>query len=171
MLQTIRDKITGWIAWFFIAVIAVVFIFWGVDFGTGSASYAAKVDGERISAQEVRRAWQQQQSRLQQMLRTELPDEMVKSQQAAILDQFVRQSLLEQRAHEFGYRISDELLVQRIREVPEFQVDGKFSKDRYNAVLRANGLTEPQFENTLRLLETRTLHNSTNALLKYAVAP
>jgi peptidyl-prolyl cis-trans isomerase D len=150
MLQTIRDKITGWIAWFFIAVIAVVFIFWGVDFGTGSASYAAKVDGERISAQEVRRAWQQQQSRLQQMLRSELPDEMVKSQQAAILDQFVRQSLLEQRAHEFGYRISDELLVQRIREVPEFQVDGKFSKDRYNAVLRANGLTEPQFENDLR---------------------
>lgn len=150
MLQTIRDKITGWIAWLFLGAIAVVFVFWGIDFQSGAASYAAKVDGERISAAEVRRAWQQQQARLQQMLRTELPDEMVKAQQSAILDQFVRQSLLEQRAHKFGYRVSDAALVQRLNEIPEFQVDGKFSKDRYSALLRANGLSEAQFENDLR---------------------
>lgn len=150
MLQTIRDKITGWIAAVFLAAIAVVFVFWGIDFGSGAVSYAAKVDGERISAQEVRRAWQQQQSRLQQMLRTELPDEMVRAQQAAILDQFVRKVLLEQRAHDFGYRVSDAALVERIQQIPEFQVDGKFSKDRYSAVLRSNGLSEAQFENDLR---------------------
>lgn len=150
MLQNIRDKITGWFSWFFLGLIAIVFIFWGVDFGTGGATYAAKVDGETITAQEVRRAWQQQQARLQQMMRAELPEQMVKSQQAAILDQFVRRELLEQRAEEFGYRVSDEALVDRVMEIPEFQVDGKFSKDRYNAVLRSNGLTEPQFESDLR---------------------
>jgi peptidyl-prolyl cis-trans isomerase D len=149
MLQTIRDKITGWIAWTIIAIIGVVFIFWGVDFQSGAVSYAAKVDGERISSQEVRRAWQQQQSRLQQMMRAELPEEMVKSQQAAILDQFVRKTLLEQRALDFGYRISDEALAKRVMEMPEFQVDGKFSKDRYNAVMRSNGLNEAQFEREL----------------------
>ena len=150
MLQNIRDKITGWVSWFFLGLIAVVFIFWGVDFGTGTASYAAKVDGEQISAPEVRRAWQQQQARLQQMMRAELPEEMVKSQQAAILDQFVRRELLKQRAQEFGYRISDAALVERVMEVPEFQIDGTFSKDRYTAVLRSNGLTEAQFEADLR---------------------
>ncbi len=150
MLQSIRDKITGWVSWFFIIVIAVVFIFWGVDFGTSAGSYAAKVDGERISAQQVRRAWQQQQSRLQQMMRAELPEEMVKSQQAAILDQFVRKELLEQRAHDFNYRVSDTALVERVVAIPEFQVDGKFSKDRYNAVLRSNGMSEAQFEADLR---------------------
>jgi peptidyl-prolyl cis-trans isomerase D len=149
MLQIIRDKITGWIAWIFLGAIAVVFIFWGIDFQSGAVSYAAKVDGERISTQEVRRAWQQQQSRLQQMMRAELPEEMVKSQQAAILDQFVRKTLLEQRALDFGYRISDEALAKRVMEMPEFQVDGKFSKDRYNAVMRSNGLNEAQFEREL----------------------
>ena len=150
MLQNIRDKITGWFSWFFLGLIAVVFIFWGVDFGTGAATYAAKVDGETISSQEVRRAWQQQQSRLQQMMRGELPEQMVKSQQAAILDQFVRRELLEQKAEELGYRVSDQALVDRVMEIPEFQVDGKFSKDRYNAVLRSNGLNEAKFEADLR---------------------
>ena len=45
MLQTIRDKISGLVAIVFLGVIAVVFIFWGVDFGTGAQTYAAKVDG------------------------------------------------------------------------------------------------------------------------------
>ncbi len=150
MLQNIRDKITGWIAWIFLAVIAIVFIFWGIDFGSSAVTYAAKVDGERISAQEVRRAWQMQQSRLQQMMRGELPEELVKSQQSAILDQFVRQSLLEQRAEDLGYRVSDAALAQRVMEMPEFQVDGKFSKDRYNALIRGSGMSEAQFEADLK---------------------
>ena len=150
MLQTIRDKITGWIAGLFLGAIALVFIFWGIDFGAGAASYAAKVDGERIPIETVRRAWQQRQSQLQQMLRDELPDDMVKSQQAAVLDQFVRQTLLTQRAEEFGYRVSDGLLAKRVMEFPQFQVDGKFSKDRYNALIRSSGLSEAQFEAELK---------------------
>ena len=151
MLQSIRDKITGWIAWIFIATIGVVFVFWGIDFGSGAgAGYAAKVDGERISAQEVRRAWQQQQSRLQQMMRAELPDELVQSQQRAILDQFVSQTLLRQRAKDLGFRVSDEMLAQRVMEFPDFQVDGKFSADRYYALIRASGLSEARFEEDLR---------------------
>src|SRR5512138_3492242 len=150
MLQSIRDKITGWIAWIFLAVIAVVFIFWGIDFGTGGATYAAKVDGERIPVQEVRRAWQQQQSRLQQMMRTELPQELVELQQRAILDQFVQQALLERRAKDLGFRVSDAALAQRVMEFPDFQVDGQFSKDRYNALIRASGLSEARFEEDLR---------------------
>ncbi len=66
-----------------------MFIFWGIDFGASAASFAAKVDGEEIPIETVRRAWQQRQSQLQQMLRDELPADMVKSQQAAVLDQFV----------------------------------------------------------------------------------
>lgn len=150
MLQSIRDKVSGPIAWVFLGAIAIVFVFWGIDFQSGAVTYAAKVDGERISAQEVRRAWQQQQSRLQQMMRAELPDELVRSQQRAILDQFVRQALLEQRASELGYRVSDAALAERVMEVSEFQVEGQFSKDRYVALLRANGITEAQFENDLR---------------------
>lgn len=146
MLQKIRDKITGWVAGVVLGAIAVVFVFWGIDFQTGVAAYAAKVNGERIDVQTVQRAWQQRQSQLQQMLRDELPPELRRSQQRALLDQFVQQTLLQQRAKEFGYRVSDEALAARVREFPQFHADGKFSADRYNAVLRQAGLTPAQFE-------------------------
>jgi peptidyl-prolyl cis-trans isomerase D len=150
MLQTIRDKITGWVAGLFLGAIAVVFIFWGIDFQSTNAAFAAKVDGERIPVETVRQAWQRRQSQLQQMLRNELPPDMAKSQQQAILDQYIQQTLLTQRANNFGYKVSDEALAKRVMEVPEFQVDGKFSQDRYNGLLRQNGLTEARFESQLQ---------------------
>jgi peptidyl-prolyl cis-trans isomerase D len=150
MLQTIRDKITGWVASLFLGAIAIVFVFWGIDFQSGAASYAAKVDGESIPAETVRRAWQQRQSQLQQMLRNELPADMAKSQQTALLDQYIKQSLLTQRANELGYKVSDEALAKRVMEIPQFQVDGKFSPDRYNGLLRSSGTTEAAFEADLQ---------------------
>jgi peptidyl-prolyl cis-trans isomerase D len=150
MLQTIRDKITGWVASLFLGAIAVVFVFWGIDFQSSNASFAAKVDGERIPVETVRRAWQQRQSQLQQMLRNELPPEMAKAQQSALLDQYIQQTLLTKRAHDLGYTVSDAVLAKRVMEIPQFQVDGKFSADRYNALLRSNGLTETRFEADLQ---------------------
>lgn len=150
MLQTIRDKINGIVAILLIGAIGIVFVFWGIDFQSGTATYAAKVDGESIATETVRRAWQMRQSQLQQMLRNELPDDMIKSQQAALLDQFVRTTLLTQRARNYGYHIDDATLAQRLMEFPQFQVDGKFSKDRYNAMMRASGLSGPRFEADLQ---------------------
>jgi peptidyl-prolyl cis-trans isomerase D len=150
MLQTLRDKISGIVAILLLGGISLVFIFWGahglVDFNMGSRAFAAKVDGESIPTELVRRAWQQRQSQLQQMMRNELPPDMVKSQQSMLLDQFVQEALLKQRAARYGYHISDEELARRVMEMPQFQVDGKFSKDRYNALVRNTGMTETQFE-------------------------
>jgi peptidyl-prolyl cis-trans isomerase D len=150
MLQTIRDKISGWVAGLFLGAIAVVFVFWGIDFQSSNAAFAAKVDGERIPVETVRQAWQRRQSQLQQMLRNELPPEMAKAQQQAILDQYIQQTLLTQRANDFGYTVSDEALAKRVMEIPDFQVEGKFNADRYNGLLRQNGLTEARFESQLQ---------------------
>ena len=149
MLQKIRDKITGWVAGVFLITIAVVFVFWGIDFQSSANTYAVEVNGERVPAQTVQRAWQQRLSQLQQMLRDEVPADMLKSQQTALLDQFAQQTLLKQRAEEFGYEVSDEALVRRIHEIPQFQADGKFSPDRYNALLRSAGISPAQFESDL----------------------
>jgi peptidyl-prolyl cis-trans isomerase D len=67
-----------------------------------------------------------------------------------MLDQFAQQTLLEQRAQKLGYQVSDEALANRVREIPQFHADGRFSSDRYNAVLRSAGLTTTQFEADLR---------------------
>lgn len=146
MLQTIRDKITGWVATVFLGAIAVVFVFWGIDFQSSASAYAVKVNGERVPVQTVQRAWQQRLSQMQQMLQGEVPPDLLKAQQNAMLDQFVQQTLLTQRAKELGYHVSDEALANRVREIPQFQADGKFSVERYNGLLAQSGYSPSQFE-------------------------
>jgi peptidyl-prolyl cis-trans isomerase D len=73
----------------------------------------------------------------------------LKAQQSAMLDQFVQQTLLTQRAKDFGYQVSDQALAQRVREIPQFQADGKFSADRYNGMLAQAGYSTRQFESEL----------------------
>lgn len=160
MLQKIRDKITGWVAAVIIGLIAVVFIFWGIQFESSVTAAAAKVNGDEISMQAVQRAWQDRQNELQQVLRDELPETLVKSEQQRLLDDFIRRELLVQRAAEAGFRVSDADLVEAIAAIPALQVDGRFSRDRYAAVLRSQGRTETQFENDFRRdLEVSQLSN------------
>src|SRR4029453_4278474 len=118
MLQKIRDRISGWIATIFLGSIAVVFVFLGVDFQAAPTSAAARVNGESVPLEKVRRAWQQRQSQLQQQLRDELPPELVQSEQQAPLADFVRRALLRQRTDELGYRVGDQKLVETLSLIP-----------------------------------------------------
>jgi peptidyl-prolyl cis-trans isomerase D len=150
MLQRIRDHVSGWGAAVVLGLIAVVFVFWGIDFKNAATSYGVRVNGEKIPLQQLQRSWQERLSQLQQASHGALPDEVVKAQQQALVDDLVRQKLLTQRADDLGYRASNALLAETIQQFPELQVDGKFSRDRYAALLRAQGRTEPQFEADLR---------------------
>ena len=161
MLQQIRDKITGWFAAVFLGAIAVVFIFWGVQFESSVNVSAATVNGEKIPVEVVRRAWQDRQTELQQATRDELPTELVQQEQQRILEDFIRRELLVQRAGELGYRVSDRELAEALANIPALQVDGVFSRDRYAAVLRAQGRSEAEFEAEFRRdLEIGQLRNA-----------
>ena len=146
MLQKIRDRISGWFATAFLAAIALVFVFWGINFEGAATAAAARVNGESVPLDKVRRAWQERQAELQREIRDELPAELVKSEQRALLDDFVRRELLRQRTSDLGYRIGDQKLVDTLNSIPALQVDGKFSRDRYAALLRQQGRTEATFE-------------------------
>jgi peptidyl-prolyl cis-trans isomerase D len=147
MLQSIRDKVTGIFAYVILGAIAVVFVLWGVNSRNEvSASYAAEVNGDRITVEEARRAWQDQQARFQ----GQLPAELEKSMQQSTLDQLIRNKVLEQRVDGLGYRTSNHALIERIQGFPATQVDGKFSRERYAAILHQQGRSEAQFEDELR---------------------
>ena len=160
MLQQIRDKITGWFAAVFLGAIAVVFVFWGIQFESSSNVAAAKVNGESISAEQVRRAWQQRQTELQQSMRDELPPALVKEEQTKLLNDTVRREVLVQHVNKMGYRVSDQAIVSQLEKIPALQVDGKFSRDRYAALLRQQGTSEAEFEVEFRRdLEVGQLQN------------
>jgi peptidyl-prolyl cis-trans isomerase D len=160
MLQQIRDKITGWFAGVFLGLIAIVFIFWGIQFEGAGNTAAATVNGEGIPIPMVRRAWQERQTELQRSTRDELSPEVIKTEQDRLLDQFIRRELLAQHAGELGYRISDQALAEALTQIPALQVDGQFSRDRYAALLRQQGRSEAEFENEFRNdLELTQLRN------------
>jgi peptidyl-prolyl cis-trans isomerase D len=161
MLQQIRDRLSGWVAALVIGAIAVVFIFWGIQFESTVGTSAATVNGEEIPSGLVRQAWQDRQSELQQTLRDELPPELVKSEQAKLVDDFISRELLVQRAHELGYRVSDAELARTLYGIEALQIDGKFSRDRYAALLRQQGRSEAEFESEFRRdLESSQLRNA-----------
>jgi peptidyl-prolyl cis-trans isomerase D len=161
MLQRIRDRISGWFAAVFLGAIAVVFIFWGIQFESSLTTAAATVNGEDIPAPVIRQAWQDRQTELQRAVRDELSPEVIKTEQEKLLDDYITRELLVQRANESGYRVSDRELAEAIQRIPALQVDSVFSRDRYAALLRQQGRTEPDFEREFRRdLETTQLQNA-----------
>jgi peptidyl-prolyl cis-trans isomerase D len=158
MLQQIRDKISGWFAIVFLGAIAVVFVFWGIRFESSVDKAAATVNGESIPLGMVRKAWQERQTELQQQLKAELPPALVKSEQEQLISGFVSRQLLVQRARDMGYVVSDKELAETLYAIPALQVEGKFSRDRYAALLRQQGRAEAEFESEFRRdLETSQL--------------
>jgi len=146
MLQAIHDKITGWVAGIVIGVIALVFVFWGIDVGFSTVSYAAKVNGEEIEPSEVRRVFQNQLNQYQQFTRGEVPAELRQQLGNNVLDEFVRVEVLSQQANEQGYRISDADVMKSYEKIPQFQVDGVFDREVAKRVLAGEGMSPSQFE-------------------------
>jgi peptidyl-prolyl cis-trans isomerase D len=152
MLQKIRDKITGWIAGFVLAMLAVAFVFWGIDFGTATRDYAARVDGDEIPLTQFRTAYQNRLNQFQQYYQDEIPDAMRAQVRDNVLEDMVRNALLRRRAESRGYRVSDAAVRESIEALPVFQVGGEFSRDIYYARLRSQGLSPAGFEAEQRSL-------------------
>src|ERR1700681_834842 len=53
----------------------------------------------------------------------------------ATLEQLISQRLLDDQARRDRLRVSDDQVRQYISEIPAFQVDGKFSQERYQQLL------------------------------------
>ena len=65
MLQNIRDKSTGWIAYVIVIGISIPFALWGIDqYFTGGNVIAAEVNETKISAERLNNEYQ---DRLRQM--------------------------------------------------------------------------------------------------------
>lgn len=161
MLQKIRETITGWVAWAIIITIGVVFAVWGIDLSFTPRAVAAKVNGEDVPIELVRRAYQDQVARFQEAFRGEVPEELANEIRRGVIEQYVRRELLQQRVENRGYRVGDAALMNHIQTFEAFQVGGQFSMDSYRAVLAGAGFTPAMFEaEQRRALEIQQLQDA-----------
>ena len=146
MLQAISDGIGKWVAGVILGLLAVAFIFWGVDFNLAGTTFAAKVNGNEIPILEFERDLQSQQAQYQELYRIEITDELQRELRLAVLERLIRNEALLQQVETAGYRLSDERLTAAIRARSDFQVGGEFSLDVYRASLLNMGLSPAGFE-------------------------
>src|SRR5262245_14864884 len=138
-----------------LALVALPFAFWGIDSYQRVMSRAgevAEVGGQKISEQEFGESLRQQQDRLRGMLGRNFDPSLLDSpaMRREVLDGMFSQRLLMQHAVRNYLTVSDETLVETTMSIPAFQVDGKFSRERYDIALQNERLTADAFDALLR---------------------
>jgi peptidyl-prolyl cis-trans isomerase D len=150
MLQTIHDKLKGWVAYVTLGAIASTFVLWGINWTLGNADYAAKVNGREIPVNQVRETYQQQLAQLVHAENGQIDEAKRAVLKQKVLNDAVSSEALISRAQDLGYRVSDEELLKEMARIPAFQIAGKFDKDHAIATLRAQGRDVAEIEAQIR---------------------
>ncbi|MGF2685154.1 SurA N-terminal domain-containing protein [Marinobacter sp. DUT-3] len=154
MLQDIRENAQGTIAKIIIGLLIVSLSIWGMDAIVGGFSgepEVATVNGEDITEREFLRVVQMEgQRRLSEM---ENPDPSLLDEDRIrrdVLESLIQQQVLIQDANAQGLALSDEDIDSLITQMPQFQVDGTFNRDRFVAAVRNMGMGVGEFREAMR---------------------
>jgi len=155
MLQRIRDRLHGTLAYVVLGPIMLVFVAWGaygiVNLNVGGANYAAEAGGTKITLEEARSRWLRTQAMWQQRLGgAEFPPQLREKLQDQTLEGLISGALIAQRTQDLGYRVSSAQLHEAIQQEPAFQIGGKYSPEAAKAALAQAGLSLDTFESQLR---------------------
>jgi len=130
------------------------FLFWGVESyrDNGGEGYVAIVDGEEIPRREYEQALRDHHERMRGMLGANFDSTMLDTFEVrnSVLERLIQQRLLNREAVNNGFIVLDSQLIKTIRDIPAFQKDNQFSKQQYEELLRAQGLTPAVFESRVR---------------------
>lgn len=154
MLQNIRDNIQGFAAKIIIGLMIVPFALYGIDFlfSGSSETPVAVVNGEKVSEFELNQALALQKRQLLSMMGNNIDpgllDDAVLRKPA--LDSLVKQKVLLQAADKAGVAVPDSVLNSNIVQMQQFQEDGRFSPERFQQVLSAQGFSTQLFRRLLR---------------------
>ncbi len=138
-----------------LALVTLPFAFWGIDSYQRVMSRVgevAEVGGQKISEQEFGDALRQQQERLRGLLGRNFDPALFDSPaiRMEVLEGLISQRLLMRHAARNHLTVSSETLIETTMVIPAFQVDGKFSRERYDAALRNERMSPEVFDAALR---------------------
>jgi peptidyl-prolyl cis-trans isomerase D len=154
MLQTIRERAQGWIAWAIVVLITIPFALWGIQsyLGIGGEPVVASVNGVDIKERAFDYRYREVRARLREQLGAAYRPELFndKTMRAQVLDQMIRDNLMLQVSRDMGLQASDQELRAAIMSNPAFQKDGHFDNPTYERQLELQGMRPPQFEDSLR---------------------
>jgi peptidyl-prolyl cis-trans isomerase D len=153
MLDLMRKHAGTWMIKALLGAIVVVFVFWGVGSWTSQREgIVATVNGESISLEDYRNAYNRLMDQARQSLGSNLSDDILKTLQLPkrAMEELIDRTLLKQAAERLKLQVTDEELAQSIRGTSAFQTGGVFDRRRYQQVLSLNRTTPEVFESNQR---------------------
>jgi peptidyl-prolyl cis-trans isomerase D len=154
MLQSLRDRTSGLVAWFIVGLLIIPFAFFGIEqFATGNPDpEIATVGDEEITMREFRNAYNQRYQRLIRMLGEDFDVSQLDqgALREGVLESMIQEKARLQYAERQGWRTSDQAVVDFLKSVPAFQQDGRFSSERYRQLLAQQGMDPQRYERQLR---------------------
>ncbi len=151
MLDILRKRKRSWVSVFFVGIIALVFALFyggGSNLNQQRRENVATVNGEAISQRELELQYERRRRYYQNIFGGNLTQETLRNLnlRSTIVEELIQRRLLSQEAQRLGLEATDEEMMDSISRIPEFQINGRFSKDRYLRVLRSNRILPVQFE-------------------------
>ena len=139
----------------FLGLITLPFAFWGVDSyvrNAGVGTDVASVGESKITVSEFDQALRDRQDRMRQALGASFKQEMMNAPETrlSVLNSLIDKRLLVLEASRQKLQTSDDVLRDVISKIPSMQENGQFSNARYESALRAQGMSQPQFEARIR---------------------
>ncbi len=156
MLMQIKDKASGWVAYLIVGLISVPFALWGINqyFYLGTDPVVLEVGGEEIPYSVFQATYRERKQYLESISGSQnISDQLV---QRETINALVRERIWDIEAKKNGYFITDLELANYIENLPEFMRDGKFDKEKYQAIIDLRRESKAGFEESLR----RTLLSS-----------
>ena len=139
----------------FLGLITLPFAFWGVDSyvrNSGAGNDVASIGDSRVTVQQFDQALRERQDQMRQAMGASFKPEMINSPESrlSVLNSLIDQQLLMLESSKNRLVVTDGALRDVIGSIPSLQEDGKFSMEKYERALRAQGMSQPQFEAKLR---------------------
>jgi peptidyl-prolyl cis-trans isomerase D len=168
MFEFLRKGATSIFAKIFLAVIVIVFVFWGIGTFTGDRSQVvAEISEGKITAKEFREYYNYQLYQLK-LAFGESSQEIAKDPKfkEEVLFDLIRKRLLRKYAESLGLSVSEKEVEMYLAQMPAFQDRGTFNPAKYQTLLREVGITPKFFE---ELLKQDLLEQKLSSLLNSAL--
>ena len=154
VLQSIRERLTGILAFAILGILIVPFALVGVNeyFTSSGGNIVARVNETEISFNDFNQSFSSYRRRMQSVMGAAYDpvefDQLIKRREH--LDNIIDEELIKQAVQSMGLDVDDETLAEEIRQIPAFHVDGQFNADVYQSRLLSQGMSPKQFQNEMR---------------------
>ena len=153
MLETIREKFTGWIAALIIGAISIALV---ISFGNMNQTpleqdVVITVNDREITLVDYREEYTNQLLQFQEIFGDEIPESLEFTIQESATENLIMKTLLNDYVDAQGYRVSPEYVAELITTNPNFQLGEGFNRENYQAILSSQGVSQSKYENDLRI--------------------